>query len=806
MNPQVQVQLEDESLGLTAMRFRTRNQKLSNPKKDNYHLSDTGQALIRKWVTPVGELITQRIEEGSSNPARCAEAIPLLRDLDPYLLGYLAVRAVVSKLVSDRPTVTAVSDAIGALVNAEIQVSWMAESHKGLYATVKRNLDTAALHGHLHAGRIGQFRRAMKKKSIVYPDLDGRQRMLVGTFLLNAVYDAIRLFETDHMRVGRKTFLMVQPNPALREWIDKYEAHAEFLRPLRWPMVVKPDDWGPGQAGGYITDRQRLQLVNGRSTGFQQELKFADLPLVYDAMNYMQAVGWKVNQRVLDVVRQAWDAGLEWKGVPRKDPKQAPPRPDRKDKEAYKKWKKEWGAEYRKIGRSLGQRIGIGSTLMLAERFSKFDQFYFPYNLDFRGRMYCVVSGLSPQGSDLAKGLLLFSEGKPIGNGSFWLAVHVANTFGYDKVDYEQRVRWVADNQDAVLSVAADPLENKWWLDADKPIQFLAACLEYGRWHAEGDSYVCHLPVHVDGSCNGIQHYAAMSRDEVAGSQVNLVPDTKPSDIYAAVAERVVERLRGDGTDLGRRWIEWGIDRGLCKRPVMVLPYGGTRNSCRAYVIEHCLDQDVVKKKGPLPFSKDEFSAAITLLSKTVWAAMHDIVDRPLKIMDWLREAARLYHDSTGGKVPLVWKAPSGWIVRQAYFNYSKFRIQAKMGDKLIRLGLRQISKDGSMDRRRQTTALPPNFVHSLDAAALCFTLKRSRDVGINSFAAVHDSYGTLPSDMSTLYEVIREQFVEMYTKFDPLEEIDKRVRAVVGDALPPCPGKGKLDINLIRNSEFFFA
>jgi DNA-directed RNA polymerase len=45
-------------------------------------------------------------------------------------------------------------------------------------------------------------------------------------------------------------------------------------------------------------------------------------------------------------------------------------------------------------------------------------------------------------------------------------------------------------------------------------------------------SYVSHLPVHMDGSCNGLQHYAALGRDEAGGRAVNLLPSNTPQDVY----------------------------------------------------------------------------------------------------------------------------------------------------------------------------------------------------------------------------------------------------------------------------------
>lgn len=42
-----------------------------------------------------------------------------------------------------------------------------------------------------------------------------------------------------------------------------------------------------------------------------------------------------------------------------------------------------------------------------------------------------------------------------------------------------------------------------------------------------------------DGSCNGLQHYAALGRDLEGGKSVNLVPSDQPQDVYKGVAEAV---------------------------------------------------------------------------------------------------------------------------------------------------------------------------------------------------------------------------------------------------------------------------
>lgn len=54
----------------------------------------------------------------------------------------------------------------------------------------------------------------------------------------------------------------------------------------------------------------------------------------------------------------------------------------------------------------------------------------------------------------------------------------------------------------------------------------------------------------MDGSCNGLQHYAALGRDEAGAKAVNVVPPATPmdlpSDVYTIVLEVVKEKVQRD--------------------------------------------------------------------------------------------------------------------------------------------------------------------------------------------------------------------------------------------------------------------
>ena len=63
----------------------------------------------------------------------------------------------------------------------------------------------------------------------------------------------------------------------------------------------------------------------------------------------------------------------------------------------------------------------------------------------------------------------------------------------------------------------------RWWLSADEPWQCLLSCRELATAmrNPEGpEAFLSRLPVHQDGSCNGLQHYAALGRDPVGAAQV----------------------------------------------------------------------------------------------------------------------------------------------------------------------------------------------------------------------------------------------------------------------------------------------
>jgi DNA-directed RNA polymerase len=133
-------------------------------------------------------------------------------------------------------------------------------------------------------------------------------------------------------------------------------------------------------------------------------------------------------------------------------------------------------------------------------------------------------------------------------------------------------------------------------MTGDHAWQVRAACAEIARAAAypEGpEAYPSSLPCHQDGSCNGLQHYAALARDVDGGSAVNLLPSERPADVYSTVLSRVLEKIEADAKSGHATAIfllkhrAKTMVRDSVKRTVMTRVYGTSRlnplafHSCR---------------------------------------------------------------------------------------------------------------------------------------------------------------------------------------------------------------------------------
>ena len=270
-------------------------------------------------------------------------------------------------------------------------------------------------------------------------------------------------------------------------------------------------------------------------------------------------------------------------------------------------------------------------------------------------------------GADLSRGLLEFAEGKPIGpNGIRWLKIHTANKMGQDKLSIEDRIKYVETMMPLIRKCAEDPLKNKEWATFEDCWQSLASMLELVAVLESKDpeNYISHIHIHQDGSCNGLQHYAALGRDYAGAVQVNLARGEKPGDIYTHVANMVQERVQQDSENPSSKYhniakrLLGNIKRKIVKQTVMTTVYGVTFIGARKQIYRQLKDKAFMEDDDKAIYEASYYIALLTLDSvKNLFAGAHSI-------KAWLIQCAALIGNTS---YPVSWITPLGLPVIQPY-------------------------------------------------------------------------------------------------------------------------------------------
>ena len=803
---EMQRELESEA---TAAGFARFEKELKRARTSE---AGAGKKLMREALLPAAMAMSQR-PTGSGSRQQYHKWVAAL---GPSLVAYLTLKAMLDacdkrdKQENGVPLSHAAS-AVSELLRDEARLRIFEKLEPALFKHKMKGFSTSNY----------KHRKRSLNATIKWADIDVQDALMsrsesiqVGSQLLDLVAESTGLIEIftiqgKIMRGGlRRSHTVVRLTEKTAEWISQRNSFLSLLNPVYLPMILPPKDWQKGQRGGYWFTQEGKHTLVRAAKKTVDVVDQADMPAVYDALNAVQATAWRINDRVLSIVGLIQKSDRAVAGIETFVKEELPARPPNidTDEEALKDWKFAAGrVRNRNYERQL-RVMDATRTIQMASKFTDVDEVFFPWSLDYRGRMYPLVSHLTPQGNDLSRALLTFAHGKPLGIlGATFLARHGANCMAdcpitgknLDKESFEVRERWVEDNQANILQAALHPEAFEWWPLADKPLQFLAFCFEYAGYLREGSSYVSSLPVAQDGSCNGLQHYAALTRDLITAEAVNLVECERPADVYRLVRdeadELLVEKHSFKEDQLATQWLNSGyVTRKMVKRPVMTYPYGMTQFGMA----------DAIKSE--LPGSAEDISRnkACRYLANTILAALKTTVVGAYDTMKYLRKIAEVQVKQD--PLPLVWVTPLGMPVVQVAWNFIARQIKAKLsGSTMYPVIYFQGDKTQCEPSKNK---LPPNYIHSLDATALMMTVNACVKQGVCDFGMVHDSYATLAADSSSMAAILRTQFYMLYSKpvlatfHSQMEEQYKGEQP-----LPQYPEAGEYDLRRVLQARYFF-
>lgn len=764
-------------------------------------LTPAGHGLIRAaMVRTVEGAAAWMKEHGRRQPQNRPAGHALLKAIPVRVACLLALRSALDS-ASIGDSWQACVHAIAKRVDEERMARWLAKSHGGTWAVLRRRAQASPQRAGACLRRAAKL--AGKDKGFGYWTL--AERVTLGALLLNLIEQHAGLIAVDNVPMGRRRRLVLRVLPEVAEWIAEAGRRDELLEPLYMPMLDAPGDWGKDKAGGYSTGLvARQHLVKNRSRTTRELVASAEMPEVYAAVNALQRTPWSINPDVLEVAQTLFAAGENVAGLEKAEDTPMPPRPAAG---ATREWMRDRFVIRRANLHRSSRRVAAARILWLAKRMRGEGQFYFPQQLDFRGRVYPVPQFLNPQGPDLARGILRFGKGEyitedPESSQEFWL--HGANCLGLDKLSLGARYEGVRARANDILAVAADPLENRFWQEADEPWQFLAWCLEAGQLLETG-RVLTRVPCYVDGTNNGLQILSLLLRDEVGGAATNCLPGPR-RDVYQDVADEVTRRLRELDDDTARGWLAWfeggRVPRAFAKRTVMTLPYGCTLWSSKQYVADWF--EEELRQGKENPWGQAPHWHRLTALAGHLWAATQALLGRAMDAMKWMRELGRISVESGVGP---VWTAPSGFPVRQSYTNWEVQQVKTKFGERVR--WVRSRKSGDRLNARRHVNALPPNFVHSLDAALLVRSVSRftaGGEVG-HPVSTIHDSFGTTAGRVDELGRQIRQAYAEVFSQ-DLLGNLREQLVTNAGGRVqfPQPPERGALDPREVAGSTYLFT
>ena len=842
-----------------------------------------GKQAIQRYITPLTEAITER-RTRKVKGGRTLGVFKLASNVEDETLAFCAMRAIVNGVCKEELTMSALIMSIGGFVEDAINLVELTRKEKKY---LKLNIEKRGYNS------VEQKRYALEYKTRLTTNQKGNiGKHLISMFTTTFPGVIIREMEWEY---GTKSTSMIVPSKELHDWILENRDFCANATVNHLPMLCEPLPWVDplpmeaiwdedmnslyAGAGGYLTETlQNYNLIKKTSDDRVMEehstkqedgtVKWNDYSKEYDALNAMQAVPYRINQRIKSVVSDILANKTNVKGMAstQYDNRKLLDYPfdvDYKEKGTMPKdlipkfriWLEtnEGIREKKKAARSKSQANALTLGVANREEFQDVD-LYFVWNIDYRCRKYPLGSFLQPQGTDVAKSLLDFSNGSLIDSDSKVRWLHIigsglwaneisdTDTRKADKVNLDDRVKWAEDNMSKIIEAGDNPLENDWWMMADSPFQFLRYCMVMGDYAKYGKETMCTMPLNLDASCSGLQVYSSLLRDPIGAKATNLTFTEEPQDIYTDVADKMIDLLGNDNyLDCAQKATEgahlkkglnpescpdvsgasaWILDnieinRKMTKRSTMAKPYSIKKNSLASYIdkdylqVKYDLDTDAALDMDNCEHFST-YSDIGQFLKEPLWASINLVVSSADVAMNYLQSWTKV---SNAFRSSFHFYTPSGFKVTMGIRKTASSEIEDILfnGDK-VKARVRRETDE--IDVNRQRSAFPANYIHCIDSSIVTLAVNKAVDEGITNFFMIHDSFGTSLDSIERFSEIVREVMVEIFSR-DLLDELHKEmlvqfpsdvpVPTTVKIPHPMVPEYGNFDVTEILNSPYSF-
>ena len=567
--------------------------------------------------------------------------------------------------------------------------------------------------------------------------------------------------------------------------------------PFRIPMVVKPHPYYREVIDGSVIERLGGYLLNDYKTSdsliidnweLKESSTIKDENVVYDLVNNMNSVGYKINKDVLNFLD---NYGVEYDLILHKESPLL-------NKPNLRKMEKIQLESYQ-------NKVELQENILgLARVYSQIHEFYLPVRIDFRGRMYCISEYLNYQSTELAKSLLLYSNPEKIKKTDSiaisYLKAFGANCFGnkLDKKSWNERTKWIDDNIRDIINFENGKLIKQ----ASNKLLFIAFCFEYNRWlsslnNVNSTYFETYLPIQLDATCNGYQHLSLLSLDLSLAKELNLTTSTwddLPKDFYNYLSTNLIDLFinKLSSKDLNEEQREdyirlsvLDIARAIVKKAIMTIPYNVSTHQMIKYIRENfeLSDEEVnkdIKPKDKLYQFIDDSSIKLKYRDfTTIGLGLREVLNNNFfklkELMKYLKQTAKI---CTKLDLAIPWGLPSGLLPKQSYLATDEVRLKPFSYNKskfIVKIPNRE-----KYNSKKQIRAFMPNLVHSLDAVSLALLVdmyfNNSRG-DIKNIYAIHDCFAVTANNVENLMELLKLVYIKIYSEGKYLKQLDDEIR-----------------------------
>ena len=214
--------------------------------------------------------------------------------------------------------------------------------------------------------------------------------------------------EHDYVHNIDKTVLgVLRAQDAVLDLLKSDVKVSSFVNTRQLPMIVEPRPWTDPDTGGYFDYPSFFMRVR-HSLEHKEKLREVArqnaLDEVFKGLNALGNVRWRVNHRMFDVINAVWEFGGGEGGLIEREMEEEAPFPKLEGREWLTPLTQEkqmerdhiekiWRSQLRKTFKENRERHSLNCDTQLKLQVAKdflHMPFFFPHNLDFRGRAYPI--------------------------------------------------------------------------------------------------------------------------------------------------------------------------------------------------------------------------------------------------------------------------------------------------------------------------------------------------------------------------------------------------------------------------------